>query len=78
LISTVLEFSYRRADTVSVYPSLYDKDVCIYAMRYSEKWMNIRKDQERGQQSTRSKNQPAAPGKSPTFLTDEDSPELLR
>ncbi len=61
LIRTVLELFRASANGVSWYPSLYHENVCIHAMRYSQKWMNIQKREISGHQTSRGEKQPTAP-----------------
>jgi hypothetical protein len=61
LIRTVFKPFRASANGVSLYPSLDHEDVCIHAMRYGQKWMNIQKREISGRLTNRGEKQLTAP-----------------
>jgi hypothetical protein len=61
LVGTSLELFGAFANGVSGYPPLDHEDVCIHAMRCSQKWMNVQKCDISAHHSHQGDKQPTAP-----------------
>src|SRR5205807_5250007 len=61
LIRPVFELFRASTNGISLHRSLDHENVCMHAMRYSQKWVNIHKRERSGHQPGRGEKQPTAP-----------------